>query len=134
MNVEDFLTGVAANFEGSKSRPPSVAMLIKKISTYKAFGLTEAEIASRIRPKPKFSEAERNDAVGRYSKLLSEVGLNQTAFTSVMRELKTDSFEGLLRVGELRQILGSYVGSTKMSSKDDGIMRIQKRFEDRLAA
>lgn len=134
MNVEIFLTSVVANFEGSKSRPPALAMLLKKISTYKEFGLEETEIASRIRPKPKFSESERTDAVLRYSNQLNEVGLDQSKFLSVMRNLKIDSFEGLLRAGEIRKILGAYVGSPTMTSKDDGISRLQKRFEDRLAA
>lgn len=134
MNVESFLTRVIANFEGSKSRPPAVSMLLKKISTYKGFGLQEPEIASKIRPKPKFTDSERVEAVSRYSRQLDEVGLDRSKFSTVMRDLKIDSFEGLLRAAEIRKILGSYVGSPTMSSKDDGISRLQKRFEDRLAA
>lgn len=134
ISVESFLTIVAANFEHSTSRPPAVTMLLKKINTYKQIGLEEADIANRIKPKPKFDPSERLQAIDRYVERLEEAGLNSDKFSSVLRDLKVDSFEGLLRAGELRAILGHYVGSSKMSSKDDGIARLQKRFEDRLAA
>ena len=134
ISVEAFLTRVAANFEGTKSRPPSVAALLKKISKYKDFGLSEADIPERIRPKPKFSDEQRAAAVKGYASRLSQAGLNQSEFEDTLRDLKIDSFEGLLRAAELRKILGSYIGSPTMTSKDDGISRLRKRFEDRLAA